>query len=233
MLSPAFDRQDDRCPKVQKKDAKQRVGKFRNNLNCPTFAAIMELLTLFLLALSLSFDSFAVSVSSGLMLPGIRFPKAVIIALSLAFFQAFMPLLGWTAGTGIRNYLADYDHWIAFGLLSLLGIKMITESLKADEERNGFNPLKPAVLLTMSLATSIDAFVVGISFALIETPETPVWLAILIPVLMIGSVTFIMSMLGILFGKKAGSRLGKRMELLGGIILIGIGLKILTEHLGF
>lgn len=110
---------------------------------------------------------------------------------------------------------------------------MINESLKADEERNGFNPLKPLVLFTISLATSIDAFVVGISFALIETPDTPFWMAILFPVFIIGSVTFIMSMLGILFGKKAGSRLGKRMELLGGIILIAIGLKILLEDLYF
>lgn len=193
----------------------------------------MGIPTLFLLALSLSFDSFAVSVSSGLMLPGIRFWRATIIAFSMAFFQALMPLLGWAAGTGVREYLSEYDHWIAFGLLSLLGIKMITESLKADEERNGFNPLKPLVLFTISLATSIDAFVVGISFALIETPDTPFWMAILFPVFIIGSVTFIMSMLGILFGKKAGSRLGKRMELLGGIILIAIGLKILLEDLYF
>jgi manganese efflux pump family protein len=190
----------------------------------------MEIVTLFLLALGLSFDSFAVSVSSGLILPGIRFYKACIIAFSLAFFQALMPLLGWMAGLTVRDELAQFDHWIAFGLLALLGIKMIYESLKPEEHRNGFNPLKPAVLLTISLATSIDALIVGVSFAFLETPDIP---AILIPVIIIGSVTFIMSMLGILFGKKAGAKLGKRMEMLGGIILIGIGLKILTEHLLF
>jgi len=193
----------------------------------------MEFVTLLLLALSLSFDSFAVSVSSGLMLPGIRFFKACIIAFSLAFFQAVMPLIGWLAGISIRDYLGEYDHWIAFGLLSALGVKMIIESLKSEEQRNNFNPLKPLVLLTMSVATSIDALIVGVSFAFLETPDRPLWLSILLPVLVIGSVTFIMSMLGILFGKKAGNHLGKRMELLGGVILIGIGVKILIEHLWF
>lgn len=191
----------------------------------------MEIITLILLALGLSFDSFAVSVSSGLMLPAIRFYKACIIAFSLAFFQAVMPLLGWFAGVSIRDYLVNFDHWIAFGLLSALGIKMVYESLKPEERRNGFNPLDPLVLLTMSLATSIDALIVGVSFAFIETPDTPLWLAILLPVIIIGGITFLMSMLGILFGKKAGSKLGKRMEMLGGIILIGIGFKILLEHL--
>ena len=191
----------------------------------------MELVTLLLLALGLSFDSFAVSVSSGLVLPGIRFYKACIIAFSLAFFQAMMPMIGWMAGISIRDYLADADHWIAFGLLGLLGLKMIYESLKHDEDRTGFNPLKPIVLLTMSVATSIDALVVGITFAFIVTPDTPLWMAILLPVAVIGAVTFIMSMLGILFGKKAGSKLGKQMEMLGGFILIGIGVKILVEHL--
>lgn len=188
----------------------------------------METITLIVLAFGLSFDSFAVSVSSGLILPGIRFYKACIIAISLAFFQAIMPMLGWMAGITVRDELAQFDHWIAFGLLALLGIKMIYESQKQEEQRNGFNPLKPTVLLTMSLATSIDALIVGVSFAFLEIPDIP---AMLLPVFIIGSVTFIMSMLGILFGKKAGAKLGKRMEMLGGIILIGIGLKILLEHL--
>ena len=193
----------------------------------------MEPVTLLVLAFGLSFDSFAVSISSGLMLPRISFIKACIIAFSLAFFQAMMPMIGWLAGLTIRNQLAHLDHWIAFGLLALLGLKMIYESLKPEEHRNSFNPLKPAVLITMSLATSIDALIVGVSFAFLETPDTPLWMAILLPVLIIGSVTYIMSMLGILFGKKAGDKLGKRMEMLGGLILIGIGVKILAEHLWF
>lgn len=190
----------------------------------------MGIVTLIVLALGLSFDSFAVSVSSGLILPGIRFYKACIIAFSLAFFQALMPVFGWMAGLTVRDELAPYDHWIAFGLLTLLGIKMIYESMKPEEQRNGYNPLKPTVLLTMSIATSIDALIVGVSFAFLETPDIP---AMLLPVFIIGSITFIMSMLGILFGKKAGAKLGKRMEMLGGLILIGIGFKILAEHLWF
>lgn len=191
----------------------------------------MEIVTLFLLALGLSFDSFAVSVSSGLMLPGIRFYKACIIAFSLAFFQAMMPMLGWLSGLTIRNYLIEVDHWIAFGLLALLGIKMIYEGLKPEHERKSFDPLNPWVLLTMSVATSIDALIVGITFAFIQIPDRPLWLTILLPGVIIGSVTFILSMLGILFGKKAGAKLGKHMEILGGLILIGIGIKILIEHL--
>jgi putative Mn2+ efflux pump MntP len=191
----------------------------------------MDIITLFLLALGLSFDSFAVSISSGLMLPGIRFTKACIIAFSFAFFQAFMPVIGWLAGLTVRDQLVAVDHWIAFGLLGLLGLKMIYESLKPEEKRKPFNPLNLWMLVTLSLATSIDALIVGISFAFLETPETPFWMAILLPVIIIGAVTYILSMLGILFGKKAGARLGKRMELLGGLILIGIGVKILVEHL--
>lgn len=197
----------------------------------PAQSGQMEPFTLFLIALSLSFDSFAVSVSSGLMLPKIRFSKAIIIAFSLALFQAMMPVIGWMAGLTIRDYLSDYDHWIAFGLLLALGVKMIIESLKTEEDRNGFNPLQPLVLLTMSVATSIDALIVGVSFAFTDITGSTFWLSILLPVFMIGSVTFIMSMLGILFGKKAGAKLGKQMEMLGGVILIGIGLKILLEHL--
>lgn len=188
----------------------------------------MEVITLLLLAFGLSFDSFAVSVSSGMILPGIRFFKACIFAFSLAFFQGLMPVLGWYAGLTVRDELAFIDHWIAFGLLGILGIKMILESLKAEEHKNNFNPLKPSVLLAMSLATSIDALIVGVSFAFIQNPDSE---TIILPVLIIGSVTFIVSMLGILFGKKAGTRLGKRMEMLGGVILIAIGFKILVEHL--
>lgn len=177
-------------------------------------------------------DSFAVSISSGLVLPGIRFNKAVIIASSLAFFQGLMPFIGWFVGIQLQEYLAPVDHWIAFVLLAALGIKMIYESRKCEESKSNFNPLNPAVLVTMSVATSIDALIVGVSLAFIQMPETLFWLAVLIPVVTIGSVTFIMSMLGILFGKKIGTRFGKKMEMLGGIFLLLIGLRILAEHLG-
>lgn len=191
----------------------------------------MDLISLVLIALGLSMDSFAVSISSGLVLPGIRFNKALIIAFSLAFFQGLMPFIGWFMGLSLQEYLKPVDHWIAFILLALLGIKMIYESRKHEEDRAEFNPLNPAVLITMSVATSIDALIVGMSLSFISMPETLLWIAILVPVLIIGGVTFIMSMLGILFGKKIGNHFGKKMEMFGGIVLIIIGLRILTEHL--
>jgi manganese efflux pump family protein len=191
----------------------------------------MDFFSLFLIAFGLSMDSFAVSVSSGLVLPGIRFNKALIIAFSLAFFQGLMPFIGWMMGIGLQEYLKPIDHWVAFILLTLLGIKMIYDSTKHKEARVGFNPLNPTVLITMSVATSIDALIVGMSLSFITMPETLLWIAVLMPVLIIGSVTFVMSMLGILFGKKIGNRFGKRMEMLGGVVLVIIGIRILAEHL--
>ena len=184
----------------------------------------MGLLTIFLIAVSLSFDTFAVSVSSGLALPKINFRNAVRIAFILAFFQALMPVIGWLAGTGFSSLIKDWDHWIAFILLALLGGKMIYESLTNGTEERNFNPLDLKVCILMAIATSIDALVVGVSFAFLD-------FKIVVSTLMIGLVTFIVSLLGIFFGRKVGVRLGRRMEVLGGVILIGIGLKILLEHL--
>ena len=184
----------------------------------------MNLTTILLIAVGLSFDTFAVSVSSGLTIRQIRFFQAVKIAFTLAFFQSLMPLIGWILGNQVAGYIASYDHWVAFGLLSLLGLKMIYESLKNDKENSNFNPLNLVVLLGMSIATSIDALVVGVSFALIEI--NLYW-----SIFIIGVVTFLVAMIGMLFGKKVGGKLGKRMEIIGGLILIGIGIKILLEHL--
>lgn len=184
----------------------------------------MEFIPLLLLAIGLSFDTFAVSVSTGLCLPNLRFVQAIKIALTLGFFQALMPFTGWVLGRQISNYISDYDHWIAFGLLSVLGVKMIYESFTTNEPEKCLNPLKPLVLIWMAIATSIDALVVGLSFAFLN-------LNIYWSVFVIGFVTYMVSMIGMLFGKKLGNRLGKRMEIIGGLILIGIGAKILIEHL--
>jgi putative Mn2+ efflux pump MntP len=184
----------------------------------------MEILTIILIAFSLSFDTFAVSVSSGLILRKIDFFNATKIAITLAVFQALMPLIGWLAGSGIKDYAQSADHWIAFGILGLLGGKMIYESFQTDPENRNFNPLDFKVMIGMAVATSIDALVVGFSFALLD-------FKILISVGIIGVVTYIVAMLGMLFGKKIGSRMGRRMEMLGGLMLILIGLKILIEHL--
>lgn len=183
----------------------------------------MEILTVFFLAIGLSFDSFAVSVCSGLNLPQIRFFQATKIAIFLALFQALMPLFGWLVGNSIKSLIEPVDHWIAFGLLGLIGGKMIIESFIDAEQREIKNPLHIRVILLLSLATSIDALAVGFSFAtLLEK--------IVIAVLIIGSVTFIASMLGILLGKKTGPKINKYAEIIGGLILIIIGSKILIQH---
>lgn len=144
-----------------------------------------------------------------------------------------MPLIGWLLGFGFQEYVKPVDHWVAFVLLAFLGLKMIWESTKKEEERENVNPLEAKVLLTMSVATSIDALIVGMSLAFVQKSETSVWRNILVPVIIIGIVTFIVSMLGILFGKKMGNRLGKRMEMIGGLVLLFIGIRILAEHLWF
>lgn len=183
----------------------------------------MEIFTVFLLAIGLSFDSFAVSVCSGLNLPHIRFFQAAKIAFFLALFQALMPLVGWLVGNSIKSVIEPVDHWIAFGLLSLIGGKMIIESFSSSETREIKNPLNIRVILMLSLATSIDALAVGFSFATLLDK-------ILIAIIIIGAVTFIASMLGILLGKKTGPKFNRYAEIIGGLILIFIGCKILFEH---
>lgn len=183
----------------------------------------MEYLVIFFVAIGLCFDTFAVSISSGIAKQEIVFTDALKIAFTLAFFQSAMPLAGWGLGEQVKQFISNIDHWIAFGILGLLGLKMILESLKKEKQKD-FNPLNGLVLISMAIATSIDALAVGISFSFVNIP-------ILISVLIIGFVTFMASMLGILFGKKTGKHLGKRVEMAGGIILIIIGLKILIEHL--
>lgn len=186
----------------------------------------MELLTVFFLAIGLSFDSFAVSVCSGLNLPQIRFFQAAKIAFFLALFQGFMPLFGWLIGHSMKSYIEPVDHWIAFILLGIIGGKMIIESFMSFETRELKNPLDLKVILTLSIATSIDALAVGFSFSTMLEH-------ILFAVLVIGSVTFIAAMSGILLGKKTGPKINKYAEFIGGLILIVLGTKILVEHFFF
>ncbi len=185
-----------------------------------------ELITFFLIAVGLSFDSFAVSVSCGLVKQEIRFRQAVVIALSLAFFQGGFPFLGWLAVNSLRALIAVFDHWIAFVLLVLVGVKMLVEGIKPDGSLHKCNPFKWKVLLGLSVATSIDALVVGLSFGFLDTE---IWN----PVIIIFLVTFIASMLGMLFGKNITAKQSHRSLIPGGIILILIGFKILIEHLWF
>lgn len=184
----------------------------------------MDYATLFGIALGLSFDTFAVSLSCGVMLSRISFKEAMRIALMLALFQGAMPVLGYFLGSTVSSYVSQFDHWVAFALLSFLGIRMIIEGLKKGQSRELRDFRKLPVLLTVATGTSIDAFAVGISFALLNVR---IWSAGFI----IGAVTFMASMTAIRIGKSAGSHLGSRVEIIGGIILTAIGLKILLEHL--
>ncbi|PKQ64578.1 hypothetical protein BZG01_14450 [Labilibaculum manganireducens] len=186
----------------------------------------MELLSILLLALGLSVDSFAASVCSGLAIKKIHFFQAVKIAVFLAVFQGGMPIIGWYTGWELKDLIKDFDHWAAFILLAGMGSKMIYESITAKEKDCSFNPLKLLVLIGISVATSIDALVVGLSLALIDVV---IWF----PAIIIGIITFIVSMLGMLLGKKIGSEMSHRFETIGGIVLILIGIRILIEHLFF
>ena len=182
----------------------------------------MGIVTLFVVAVGLSFDSFAVSISCGISQKEIKFFEAVKIAFLLALLQGLMPVAGWFIGSQVKTYVENVDHWIAFALLSVIGIKMVMESQKSKCDKL-MNPLKFTVALTLAIATSIDAFVVGISFAFINSN-------IILAFLVIGPITFVISMLGMLFEKKTGEKFGPKMGILGGIILILIGSKILIEH---
>lgn len=182
----------------------------------------MNILTIILIATGLSFDTFAVSISTGISISGIKFWQAVRIALTLAFFQGLMPLIGWFLGTQVEQFICNYDHWIAFILLLLIGIKMIYESYKKEEDKKQKSLTFP-ILIFMAIATSIDALVAGVSFAFID-------INIYISIFIIGFITFLAAMTGMLFGKTIGVKLGNKMEILGGLILIGIGIRILLCH---
>jgi putative Mn2+ efflux pump MntP len=184
----------------------------------------MDFFTILAIALGLSFDTFAVSLSYGVILNNIRFRQAIRVAIVLAVFQGGLTVAGYFLGSIISIALKATDHWVALALLSFLGIKMIVEGLKKNNESGTKDFNKTIVLLTIALGTSIDAFAVGISFALLDVM---IWKS----GILIGVVTFLASMTAIRIGKSAGDRLGNRVEIFGGLILIAIGLKIFLEHM--
>jgi putative Mn2+ efflux pump MntP len=177
-----------------------------------------------LIAVGLSLDAFAVAVSSGVAIKPVRLRNGLTIAAFFGSFQALMPVLGWFCGTGLRGLITGIDHWVAFVLLSAVGGKMIYESFPKAGSRSAADPRNLLVLLMLAVATSIDALAVGIGLSFIKV-------AIIRPALIIGVVTFGLSLLGVYIGKKAGRFLNHRVELAGGLILILIGIKILVEHL--
>ncbi len=171
-------------------------------------------------------DAFVVSIVSGSAYKQLHVRHALRMALFFGAFQAFMPLIGSLAGLTLREYIARYDHWIAFGLLAAVGGKMIYESLKIKSVEENPDPSNIFVLLVLSVATSIDALAVGITLSLIAG-------SIIVAAIIIGLITFILSYLGVYIGKRFGHFFESKMEAIGGVILIGIGTKVLIEHLFF
>ena len=181
----------------------------------------MSYYTFFLLALGLSMDTFAVSITSGIAIKQTCLRYACKFSVFFAVFHSLMLFIGWLAGLTVKDYLHSFSHWIAFGLLTFIGGKMIYEStiLKCDDKCDQYGIL---VLSALAFATSIDALTIGVSFSLLGY-------RILVPVLMLAGVTFIVALTGIYLGGKLGSYFAKRMELLGGAILILIGISILIK----
>lgn len=188
----------------------------------------MGIVELFLIAVGLSMDAFAVSVCKGLNMTKLRVKNALVIGLFFGGFQALMPLIGWFLGSRFESYIVSIDHWIAFGLLGFIGGQMVWEALKGGEHKQeNADNLRIKQLFMLAIATSIDALAVGITFALLD--GISIWISILL----IGCTTFAISIAGVGIGFKFGSKYEKGAQIIGGIILIGLGIKILLEHLGF
>lgn len=183
-----------------------------------------EALPVLFIALGLSADCFAVTLSGSVTMRTVSLIQALRTAFTFGFFQTLMPVLGWLAGGMVVDLIADYDHWLAFALLALIGVRMIWQSLRGEEAAKQVDITRGLTLFTLALATSIDALAVGLTFAFLEVN-------IVSASLIIGAVAFIISAFGFFIGKKAGRLLGKRAEILGGLVLIAIGLRILLTHL--
>ena len=182
-----------------------------------------------LTALALAMDCFVMSISSGIIQKRVVWRPVLIMAFMFGFFQALNPLIGWFCADKFRTVIENVDHWLAFAVLLFLGVRMIIESFKPEEERN-FNPSSYKVIFSLAIATSIDALAMGISFSCMGYTAVS---SLIYPLLAIGLVSFVLSLFGVFLGVKCGKGIGKRLraEMLGGIILVGIGVKVLFEHL--
>ncbi len=186
----------------------------------------MSIIEILLISLGLAMDAFAVSVTSGVTYKNMKVQLSLRIALFFGIFQAVMPLIGWSAGQYFKSYVESFDHWIAFALLVAIGGKMIYEARIMEETEKRMDCSSYVVLAGLALATSIDALAVGLSFSFLK-------IDIILPVIIIGLVTFVLSYAGVLLGKRFGHLFENKMEIIGGLVLIGIGLKILLQHLFF
>lgn len=184
----------------------------------------MDYYQIFFIAAGLAADSFAVSVSSGAIIEKLHLRHAMRIAVFFGFFQGIMPWIGWKIGSLAAGMIRSVDHWLAFAILFFIGSKMIYESRKLEEEmEKTIDPLNIYILFTLAIATSIDALAVGVTFSFLN-------ISIIEPVIIIGIVTFVFSLAGTYIGEYFGHVFEDKIELVGGLILIGIGTKILLEH---
>jgi putative Mn2+ efflux pump MntP len=183
----------------------------------------LDPLTIVFIAIGLAMDAFAVSIAKGITITESRKKNGVLLASLFGGFQMLMPAIGWLAGLSFKDLIMGVDHWIAFGLLSFIGSKMIYDSMKKKDKRKE-EKIKLISALILALATSIDALMVGLSFAFLEV-------SIFEPILIIGLVTFGLSLNGFMFGCSIGKIFGNRIKIVGGLILVLIGLRILIEHL--
>ncbi|OWO80290.1 hypothetical protein B5C26_18555 [Photorhabdus luminescens] len=192
----------------------------------PTEAILMNMYATLILALALSMDAFAAAICKGASLHRPHFREAIRTGLIFGLIEACTPLIGWSIGLYASQYVMEWDHWIAFALLFILGCRMITESFKKNQEKKCESPCRhnSIVLITTAIATSLDAMAVGIGLAFLQVNIVHTAMAI-------GMMTMIMATLGMLIGRYIGPLLGKRAELIGGLILIAIGFNILFEHL--
>ncbi len=184
----------------------------------------MHLATIVLIAVGLAMDAFAVSIVTGSVYKELHVKHVLRMALFFGGFQAVMPVIGFLAGLGLKGYISACDHWIAFALLSFVGGKMIYESFQIETAQKDRDPSNLLILLALSVATSIDALVVGITLSLLTA-------SIALAVTIIGAITFGLSYAGVYIGKRFGHFFESRIEVVGGLILIAIGIKILIEHL--
>ena len=187
-------------------------------------------LEIWLLAIGLAMDCFAVSIASGIILKRVRMRPMLIMALAFGFFQALMPLLGWIGASFFSHLIENIDHWIAFAILAFLGGRMVLESFKDEDCRHEFDPTSLKVVSALAVATSIDALAVGVSVAFLGVRS---FSSILPSIGIIGFVSFALSFVGLMFGIRFGCGIARKLraELWGGVILIIIGTKILIEHL--
>ena len=184
----------------------------------------MGLIEIIFIGIGLAMDAFAVSVCKGLSMKKINWKNAIIIAIYFGIFQALMPVVGYFLGTAFSSIVESVDHWIAFILLAAIGGNMIKESTDDEEEKRNDN-VDFKTMIILAIATSIDALAVGVTFAFFKVN-------LVLAIILIGIITFALSILGVIIGNKFGDKLQNKAELTGGVILILIGLKILLEHLG-